>query len=127
MFNFAKRRTIRDNEQPEAELIAIFDEVRQHLARKENDFSYSRWSNSTSATAEVNALIHQLRNHHRPEALQLELIFAPSGPLQEMSLQCGWEDAFFQLADRFDRAIHAYKILQDQPRNLLWSGALEPA
>jgi hypothetical protein len=32
------------------------------------------------------------------------ILFAPTGPLQELALDAGWGDAFLPLADRFDAA-----------------------
>jgi hypothetical protein len=36
---------------------------------------------------------------------ELRVLFAPTGPIQEVSVSSGWGDAFLELADRFDDAM----------------------
>ena len=38
----------------------------------------------------------------------MNVLFLPTGPLQELSLDEGWGDEFCALADRFDVAVRAY-------------------
>ncbi|MET7426496.1 hypothetical protein [Dactylosporangium sp. NPDC005555] len=33
------------------------------------------------------------------------ILFAPTGPIQEVAISSGWGDAFLELADRFDAAM----------------------
>lgn len=124
MFSFNKRRSVRSSHSPEDALIAIFEETKLFLAWPENDFSSSRWMNANIALAEINVLINALKEGRRPTALHLELLFAPSGPMQEVSLQSGWEIAFFQLADRFDHAIFDYKTVGGSYREISEYGLL---
>lgn len=35
----------------------------------------------------------------------LAILFAPTGPIQEVAISSGWGDAFLELADRFDAAM----------------------
>jgi hypothetical protein len=39
-----------------------------------------------------------------PPRLDMSMLFAPTGPIQEVSLSSGWGDKFIAVADRFDRA-----------------------
>jgi hypothetical protein len=41
--------------------------------------------------------------------LTLEVLFAVSGPIQEVSLSSGWATPFVALAERSDRAVEDYK------------------
>jgi len=34
----------------------------------------------------------------------MRVLFAPTGPIQEVSLSSGWGDAFLKIAEQFDRA-----------------------
>jgi len=38
-----------------------------------------------------------------PDRLAMRVLFAPTGPLQELSLSSGWAQEFLELADAFDR------------------------
>ncbi|MFF5235251.1 hypothetical protein [Dactylosporangium sp. NPDC000521] len=35
----------------------------------------------------------------------LSILFAPTGPIQEVAISSGWGDAFLEPADRFDAAV----------------------
>jgi hypothetical protein len=39
-----------------------------------------------------------------PHKLELAVLFAPTGPMQEVSLSSGWAQEFLALAARFDAA-----------------------
>lgn len=88
-------------------LIDVFARTREALARPDNDFSWSSWRNADDALAEVDAILIALRAGKRPGALQMSVLFAPTGPIQEVSLSSGWGDEFLKLADDFDAAIEA--------------------
>ena len=85
-------------------LIAVFKEVRTHLARQER-FLYAGWEDADEALAEIDAVLAALRDGRVPDALAV--YFLPTGPLQEASLDGGWGDAFVALARRFDAAMRA--------------------
>lgn len=83
-------------------LIAVFEDVRAHLARQER-FLYAGWDDAGEATAEIDAVLRTLRDGRVPGGLAV--YFLPTGPLQEASLDGGWGDAFVALAARFDAAM----------------------
>jgi hypothetical protein len=37
--------------------------------------------------------------------MTLDVLFLPTGPIQEVSLSSGWGDEFLQLAERYDAAV----------------------
>ena len=82
-------------------LVAVFSEVRAHLAGQRR-FLYSGWNDASEAVAEIDAVLDALRGGRVPAGLGV--YFLPTGPLQEASLDGGWGDAFLELARRFDRA-----------------------
>lgn len=90
-----------------AELISILEEARRALGAPENDFAWSWWSDRDEAWRELDAILDELRSGTLPEPLTLRVLFAPTGPIQEVSISSGWGDAFIVLADRFDRALAA--------------------
>jgi hypothetical protein len=85
-----------------SDLIAVLSQARSLIVRPENDFPWSSWQNTNEATAEIDGLLKQLEAGNRPWRGSLEILFLPTGPLQEVSVNSGWEDEFLELADRFD-------------------------
>lgn len=85
-------------------LIAVLVEARKLLARGDNDYAWSSWGDSDAACAEIDSLMFALRRGELPQ-LTLQVIFAPTGPMQEVSLSSGWGCEFIALAKRFDHAL----------------------
>ena len=80
-------------------LLSVLADARALLARPGNDFSWSRWDNAREAVVEMDQLAA------KPSVQELRLLFAPTGPIQEVSLPSGWGGDFLLLACRFDAAI----------------------
>ncbi|HZM91454.1 MAG TPA: hypothetical protein VFF31_33335 [Blastocatellia bacterium] len=93
------------NRHTDDNLLAILREVRCLLARPENDFSWSGWNDETAALREIDALIAGIASGEIPELASLKVLFAPTGPIQELSASSGWGNEFLALADRFDAAL----------------------
>jgi hypothetical protein len=89
------------------ELIAVFLRTREALAQPGNDFSWSSWRDAGHALEEIDGIILRLRSGQLPDKTQTNVLFAPTGPIQEVSLSSGWGDAFLKLADDFDAALEA--------------------
>jgi hypothetical protein len=58
-----------------------------------------------AALAELDRQIAAIERGQLPRRLDLEVIFAPTGPIQEVSLSGGWAEEFLALADRFDAVV----------------------
>lgn len=84
-------------------MLAVLAEVRVLLARPGNDYSWSSFVDATAALAEIDALSAVVRDGGAVP-VGLRVLFAPTGPIQEVSLSSGWGDEFVRLADRFDAA-----------------------
>ena len=82
-------------------LISVIKETRKYLAREENDYSWSSWNDQEQALSEVDVILVQLENGSVPD---IEDLFAPTGPIQEVSMSSGWSREFLKLAERFDEA-----------------------
>jgi hypothetical protein len=92
------------------ELADVLREAREWLSRAGNDFSWSSWEDTHDALAEVSGHIAVLDAGKLPPKLDLTVLFAPTGPIQEVSLSSGWGDEFLTLASRFDAAVErAYR------------------
>jgi len=87
-----------------AVLIDIFQRARDLVARPENDFAWSSWRDAEHALEEIDGIISRLRNGDIPDQFAMSILFAPTGPMQELSLSSGWGNRFLQLASEFDEA-----------------------
>ncbi len=96
-----------DVEAARRELTEVLRTARALLALPDNNFDWSSWRDAGAALAEVDKLISVLEGGRLPSRLTLSVLFAPTGPMQEVSLSSGWADAFLALADRFDTAVEA--------------------
>jgi hypothetical protein len=91
-------------------LVLVLEEARGRLAAAENDFTWSSWRDQNDALDEIDTILAALRSGIVPSALTLNVLFAPTGPIQEVSLSSGWGDVFIELADRFDSAMASETI-----------------
>ena len=82
-------------------LISVMQQAREFLARKDNEFSSSSWEDQDHALTEIDMIITQLQNGLVPD---IGVLFAPTGPIQEVGLSSGWGDEFIELAEYFDQA-----------------------
>lgn len=87
-------------------LIEVLLDARELVARPGNDFSWSSWEDADSALKEIDGMVAKLRQTQPPPLPQMQVIFAPTGPMQEVSLSSGWGDEFLHLASRFDAALN---------------------
>ena len=88
-------------------LIVIFEEARERVTDPANDFSWSSWAGREEAVEELDDILSALRTGVIPGARSMEVLFAPTGPMQEVSLSSGWGGEFLALAERFDEAMAA--------------------
>jgi hypothetical protein len=86
-----------------------FLRAREALAHPDNDFAWSSWRDANHALEEIDGIVTALRAGRVPDETQLQVLFAPTGPIQEVSLSSGWGDAFLRLADDFDAAMDRLK------------------
>ena len=85
-------------------LVAVLREARSALARTDNDFTWSSWQDGAAAARELDGLIAAIEAGALPSRVDVAVLFAPTGPIQEVSLSSGWELEFLALAERFDAA-----------------------
>jgi hypothetical protein len=105
-------RTEIDQANPAASLLLILESAIELVELPDNDFSWSSWNDADEAKSELAGLIHQLMNGTIPDHLRVAVIFAPTGPLQEVSLSSGWAEMFARVAEKVD-----------QVEKLLWDPA----
>lgn len=88
-------------------LIQVLEETRAWLALADNDFVWSSWEDATEALAELDGLLERARAAplDSRDLLTLAVLYAPTGPVQEVSLNSGWSKEYLGLAERMDRAL----------------------
>lgn len=85
-------------------MIEVLRETRQFLSRPDNDFAWSSWEDAPAALREIDGIISRIESGQMPKRIEIEVLFAPTGPIQEVSLSSGWGQEFLALASRFDQA-----------------------
>ena len=85
-------------------LVEVLREAREYLARPGNNFAWSAWDSRDEALRQIDDLITRVESGHMPAHMDLTLLFAPTGNIQEVAESSGWEREFLALAVRFDSA-----------------------
>jgi hypothetical protein len=88
-------------------LIDVLEEAKRLIAIPGNDFAWSSWRDKKEALSEIDVHIAKVRLGDHVTNMHLDVVFAPTGPLQELSLSSGWADEFLKLASRFDAVKNA--------------------
>lgn len=86
------------------EMVNVLRESRILVALPENEFAWSSWIDAEGALAELDEMIAALERGEPLADWARTVVFAPTGPMQELSLSSGWGDEFVALADRWDAA-----------------------
>jgi len=88
-------------------LIDVLREAREFLARPDNDFAWSSWESRDDALRQIDGFITRVQAGDIPERMDLTVLFAPTGDIQEVAESSGWGTEFLALAERFDAAIES--------------------
>ncbi len=91
-----------DRDNPLESLIHVLESTLELVSIPENDFCWSYWSDEKDAQKEILGLINLIENGVLPKRVKIAVIFAPTGPLQEVGLSSGWAEAFLKVAERYD-------------------------
>jgi hypothetical protein len=97
-------------EEPYNEMINVLESAKELLSLEENDFSWSFWNDMHEANIEIDSIINILSKKILPNKNKISVLFAPTGPIQEVSLSSGWGETFIKLSEKYD-----------QIENILWS------
>ena len=93
-----------DATDPRVSLANVLRSAAELLSLPDNDFAWSSWADQAAAVAEIEAMLALVEAGELPDRTSIAVLFAPTGPIQEVSLSSGWADAFLKLAERYDRA-----------------------
>lgn len=92
---------IRDRQALLGEVLAASIEL---VSLEDNDFAWSSWGDRAEAVKELSGYAAALESGGWPDINQMSVVFAPTGPMQELSLSSGWGESFVKLASFFDAA-----------------------
>ena len=84
------------------ELVLVLRDARALLSQAGNNFVWSGWDDAAEALAELDRLIESIERGKRPSRTAVWVLFAATGPIQEVSLSSGWHDEYMALASRYD-------------------------
>ena len=71
---------------PREELIEILYSAIELVFFPDNDLSWSHWNNEAEAVGEIKAILSVIESGGLPDRLTVGVLFAPTGPIQEVSL-----------------------------------------
>lgn len=92
-----------NEEEPYEALAHVLESVIELVQIPDNDFCWSPWDNSEEATKEIKKLLNIVKSYALPDRVEVGMLFAPTGPLQEVSLSSGWAELFLKVADKYDQ------------------------
>jgi hypothetical protein len=95
---------------PLCEIIDILNEIIRIVRRSEIDVVWSGYDTTDDVLSDLTGHIGRLTNNDLSRRKELKILFAPTGPLQEIALSSGWGDQFLSIAERFDQEMK--KIVQ---------------
>jgi hypothetical protein len=87
-----------------AELEQVLNDAIVCLSRPDNVFTWSTWSDRQAAWDELDGLVARLSAGDVARQ-DLAMLFAPTGPIQDVSSPSGWGGEFLALAERFEAAM----------------------
>jgi hypothetical protein len=93
------------NDQKTEKIIGILNEIVQILRLGQTDVAWSHYDTVDEAVADLNAHVERLRSGDLSGMFDLRMLFAPTGSLQEISINSGWGDEFLVISEQFDKAV----------------------
>lgn len=91
-----------DTAQPVNGLKHILEAALELVSLPDNDFCWSHWETAEDAKDQIACMIRLLDSGRLPDRMDVTVLFAPTGPLQEVSISSGWGEPFLIVAGKFD-------------------------
>jgi predicted RNA-binding Zn-ribbon protein involved in translation (DUF1610 family) len=92
-------------------VLEVLREARALVARPDNDFTRSSWIAAGDALREIDGLVERLEAGPVAPS-RIAILFAPTGPMQELSESSGWGEQFLALARRCEEALASGEVAQ---------------
>lgn len=97
-----------------SEMLAVLRKTRKALNSPNNKFIFSDWDNHEEAVDEIDEWIRVVSKYLGEDTSQLRVLFAPTGPIQEVSMDSGWAELYLELAKEFEKAIGPDERLDEE-------------
>ncbi|OPH47269.1 hypothetical protein BC351_12275 [Paenibacillus ferrarius] len=83
-------------------LVDLLWEVRKLIDSPNTDITWSNYRSVEEVLSACDTYIERLNENDKSVVTELELLFAPTGSLQEISISSGWSNEYIGLSSRFD-------------------------
>ncbi len=83
-------------------LLYIFDEIKCLVDRPDTDFSWSSFRNATEFSETFDLLIENIKKGVPGSMEEMQLLFAPTSDLQDISIDSGWSGKYIEISSRFN-------------------------
>ena len=90
-------------------VINVLRKTKVIIKNTATDVVWSRFENEEEVIAALDDHLEKLLSHDFDEIMDLIMLFAPTGSLQEISISSGWGTEYLALASEFDTAINELK------------------
>lgn len=84
------------------ELISLLENVKQKITDDSNVIN-TGYNSATDLRNKIDDHIRMLKSYDLTSLFDLNILFAPTGSLQEHSISNGWPDEYLQLSEQFDK------------------------
>lgn len=91
-----------DSLAPRELLVEVLYSSIELLSIEDNDFTWSSWESQATAVAEIRSILSVVDAGMLPHRIDVSVLFAPTGPIQEVSLSSGWAETFLKIAEIYD-------------------------
>jgi len=95
-------------ETPTDKLIEIIEVIKGKIT-PETDIVWTHYNSVDKLNIDLSNLIQGIRTNDVATFSKLEILFAPTGSFQELSIDNGWGEEFIQLSKIFDHQIEILK------------------
>jgi hypothetical protein len=85
-----------------AEILNILDEIRSITNNPQANMIWTPYSNSAEFIREYDLIVEDFKRGTQDGLYKLQFLFAPTGVLQDISIDNGWGEKFIELSGRFD-------------------------
>jgi len=84
------------------DLISLIEEIIVILKSPYTDTTWTHWDTPAEALINFSQILEKLKNNDKTVLKELEIIFLPTGSLQDLSISSGWGDKYIDLSKKFD-------------------------
>lgn len=88
-----------------SQLIDLLLDVRNLINSPKTDITWSKYNSVEEIWLELDRFKKRINQHDESVFSELEILFAPTGSLQEISIDNGWGNKFVELSSRFNDII----------------------